>query len=137
MAVTNPDFGTVTSGSLFQVVTPTAVAITRITPNQFSQGLTNVPVDIYGTGFVSGATVTFSSSRFTPGTVTFIDSTHLQVLVSTNTSSAQSSSVTVTNPSSGGSYTATNGAKLSYASVRNAGHMVPSMQVRGGSRPRL
>jgi hypothetical protein len=114
ITVTNGDGNTTAaSGTIFQVTTASAVAITSITPRTYSQGATGVLMDIYGANFVSGATVTFSSSRFVvassltqTGPTTFVDAGHLQVLVNITTSSAATSNVMITNPDAT-TYTAT------------------------------
>jgi IPT/TIG domain len=99
ITVTNGDFGTTAaSGTLFQVVAPGVLAITTISPIAVGQNATGVPVNIYGAGFDPAAAVIFSSSRVSSVTTTFVDSTHLIATINTNTSSAQASNVTVTNP---------------------------------------
>jgi hypothetical protein len=105
ITVTNGDQGVSSSGGTFTVFNPTAINITSVSPTTIGQGATGVLFHIYGANFVSGATVTFSSSRFVvastltqTGPTTFIDAGHLTVLINTTTSSTASSTVTVTNP---------------------------------------
>ncbi len=112
ITVTNGDTGISAAGGSYTVLASTgAVSISSLTPYAVGQGVSNANVQIYGAGFDPAATVTFSSSRVTLNSTTFIDSTHLTANITTSTSSAQSSNVTVTNPASAGSgtFTATAG----------------------------
>jgi len=111
ITVTNGDTGvSAASGSIFTVFNPTAIYITSVSPTTIGQGATNVLMHIYGSNFVNGATISMqrtggSSSRITlvssgtsSGATTFIDSTHLTVLVNVSTSSVSAHDVTITNP---------------------------------------
>ncbi len=113
ITVTNGDTGaSAASSSIFNILaSAAAMNITSISPYSLGQGVSNATVEIYGTGFASGATVTFSSSRVTVNSTSFVDSTHLTANITTSTSSAQSSNVTVTNPAGAGgaTFTATPG----------------------------
>ncbi len=105
ITVTNGDKGVSAAAGSFTIFNPTAINITSVSPTTIGQGANGVLFHIYGANFVSGATVTFSSSRFVvagtltqTGPATFVDAGHLTVLVNTTTSSVASSNVTVTNP---------------------------------------
>ncbi|HVI08013.1 MAG TPA: DUF4082 domain-containing protein [Candidatus Binatia bacterium] len=69
-----------TSGALvFTITIPTSLSISSVSPGS---GPVGTVITITGTGFMQGATVTFSnaSTAATPGIVTFISSTQLTVV---------------------------------------------------------
>jgi len=95
--VSNPDHGTGSCSGCFTVAAATPTA-TAITPDHLGRGATNVAVDITGTNFANGATVTISGSGVTVGTVTVNSSTDLTALISVSGSAATGArTVTVTN----------------------------------------
>lgn len=107
VTVTNGDFGASTAGGSLTVYNPAAVFVSSVSPTTYSQGASNVVMTINGGNFQSGATVTFSSSRFVvagtgtqTGPATFVNPNQLTVLINTTTSSAASTNVTITNPDS-------------------------------------
>ncbi len=97
--VTNPDGG---EGivNLFTVTAPPTVTATS--PNTISQGISETTVTITGTGFESGATVSFNDANITPGAVTFVSPTTLTAPVTVGASATIGShDVTVSNPDGG------------------------------------
>src|SRR5439155_967878 len=66
------------------------------------QGATGQNVTIIGTGFVSGASATFSGTNITVNSTSFVDSTHLTAnLTIGGTATTGLRDVTVTNPDAG------------------------------------
>jgi FG-GAP-like repeat/Putative Ig domain len=71
-----------------------------LTPSAVSPGGPALTLNLYGTGFVSGATVTFNGL---PLATTFVDSAHLNAVVpAANLATAGTALVTVVNPQPGG-----------------------------------
>lgn len=82
------------------ISTPTITSPTAASPLTVGHGNT-ATLNIVGTGFVSGATVSFPGGHFTGGTVTFTDSSHLSLTVTAVNNSKGNDRVTVTNPDTG------------------------------------
>jgi hypothetical protein len=97
VTVTNPDgqSATLANGLLYTRPAPT---ITQISPNSILPGGGNI-IKITGTGFVTGATVTFGLNSATK--VTFVSATTLNATAPASTNKAEGPvDVTVTNPDS-------------------------------------
>jgi len=100
VAVTNPDGGVGSCAGCFTV--NTGPVITSVTPASIARGQSNVVLDVVGSGFASGATITMSGDGLTLGAVTRVDATHLQVTVSvTAAATVGTRSVTVKNTDAG------------------------------------
>jgi Putative Ig domain/Quinohemoprotein amine dehydrogenase, alpha subunit domain III len=100
VTVTNPDTGTITGVGVFTVnPKPT---ITSTTPSSRGQGSVSQLVAINGTGFVSGATVSFSGSPITVNSVAFVSGTKLNATITIPANATTGlRDVTVTNPDFG------------------------------------
>jgi Bacterial Ig-like domain/IPT/TIG domain len=99
--VTNPDGGTATcTGCITITAAPT---VTSPTPDHLGQGATNQEVDVPGSGFVDGATVSFSGTGVSlVGSTTFNGATSLTVHVTVSSTAATGQrDVIVTNPDGG------------------------------------
>lgn len=106
VVVTGTDGGTGTCAGCF-TVSP-APTITSVTPNALTRGQSGVVVDVVGATFNSGVKVSVSGSGVSVGTVTRIDSGHLQVTLSASaTADLGAHSLTVTNTDAGVSAPAT------------------------------
>ncbi len=85
-------------------VVPTIVSVTGVSPTSASQGTSNLLLTITGTGFESGATVTFPSAPLivVQGSTTFVTPTTLSVFVniaaSPSLSAPTSYPISVANP---------------------------------------
>jgi large repetitive protein len=100
VTVLNSDAGTATKANGFTVNAGPTLAST--TPNTRAQGLVNQSIAVNGTGFVSGATVSFSGTGITVNTTTFNTSTQITVSVTIAANAALGPrNVTVTNPDGG------------------------------------
>ncbi len=99
VTVTNPDAGVGSLASAFTVnAGPT---VTSTSPSSRPQGASFQTVAVKGTGFVSGASVSFGSG-VTVNSTTFKSSTELSVKVSVESgASTGARTVTVTNPDAG------------------------------------
>ena len=99
MTVTNADAGAATGTGVFTVnVAPT---ITTISPTSHARNASGIVVTINGTGFVSGATVAFGGSNLpTITNTTWVTSAKMTVTI-TIPNSANTWSITVTNPDAG------------------------------------
>ena len=110
VTIRNLDDGTASLANAFTVnPRPT---ITSLSPNSRARGQTNQTIVITGTGFVSGAAVSFSGSGITIISVTWTDANHLSVKV--NVASGASTGyrdVTVRNPDQGW-FTLSNGFRV-------------------------
>ena len=80
-----------TLASNFTVTAVGAPTVTALNPSSVGQG-SNVTLAITGTNFARGATVTFSKTGFTAGTVTFTSSTQISVPVQVAANAATGSS---------------------------------------------
>jgi ABC-type transporter Mla MlaB component len=107
VTVTNLDGGVGSLGSAFTVnARPT---ITSLNPSSLRHGLSNQAMTITGTGFVNGATVSFSGTGITVNSVSWTNATHVAVVISLSASTATGTrNVTVTNPDAG-LFTVSNG----------------------------
>jgi IPT/TIG domain-containing protein len=100
ITVTNTDgqFGVCTN-CLTIATGPTA---TLVDPTSYGQGATGQDFEVTGTGFVSGATISFSGSGVTVGTVVFGSSTSLTTTITVAGGAATGTrDVIVTNPNHG------------------------------------
>ncbi len=105
ITVTNPGGASVTSGPIFTVMG--TLSVTSVSPSSLNTGVANQMVTLTGTGFVSGATVSFSGNGVTNGITAVTSSTSLSFLVSiANSAATGTRTITVTNP---GGATATSG----------------------------
>ncbi len=76
--------------------------ITSVTPSTMVRGATGVAIQVTGTGFVSGAIVTVSGTGVSVDSVTFVNATRLDVVLSSATGTATGPrDVTVMNPDTG------------------------------------
>jgi len=103
LTVSNPKGGIATTQTVVDGigVLQTPVAVTAVSPSSASQGTSNLLLTITGTGFQSGATVSFPSAAQTTvvGTATFVSSTTLTAFVNVAAGATVGSySVSVTNP---------------------------------------
>ena len=101
VTVTNPDAQSGTGTGDFTV--NAAPTVTTASPNNGTQGATNLTVTINGTGFQSGATVAFSGTGITlNGAATFVSATQLtqSISIASNATSG-ARDITVTNPDGG------------------------------------
>jgi len=100
LTVTNAtDQGSFTCSGCFTVDAPPAP--TSVTPNAAGPGASTT-VTVVGSGFVSGAKVSFSGTGVGVNSVSFTDSGHLSVAISVASSAAPGTlNVTVTNPDGG------------------------------------
>jgi outer membrane protein assembly factor BamB len=106
LQVTNPDGGTATcTGCLTVTAAPPAPTLTGVSPGAVGQQA-KVTLDLTGTNFTSGSTVSFSASGITADAVDFVSSTSLEVTTSV-TSSATIGAANVTVTTAGGSATCT------------------------------
>ena len=107
VTVTNPDAGTFTLSNGFTVnASPT---ISSLSPATRLQGASNQTITVTGTGFQSGAVISFSGSGITINSTTVNTSTSITLNVSiASNATTGARSVTVTNPD-GGTYTLNNG----------------------------
>jgi hypothetical protein len=100
VTVTNPDAGVGSLASAFTVNAGPAVGSTS--PSSRSQGATSQSITIKGSGFVSGATSSFSGTGITVNSTTFKSSTELTANITIATGATTGSrDVTVTNPDAG------------------------------------
>jgi hypothetical protein len=99
VTVTNPDAGTGTGTNVFTVnAGPTISTLGRTTGSRGSSYTFNVN----GTGFVSGATTTFSNPGITDNSTSFVSATRLSVNITiASGASTGLCNVTVTNPDAG------------------------------------
>lgn len=103
ISVTNPSNAVATSGSIFTV--NGALSVTAVSPTSLHVGDQNQGLVLTGTGFVNGATVSFSNTGVTVNTVTFVSSTTLDANVSVSGSAPTGAgTISVTNPD-GANYT--------------------------------
>jgi CSLREA domain-containing protein len=100
VTVSNPDG---TSGSCAGCFTVSAApVVTSVSPSSLARGATNAVLDIFGSGFVSGAKVSFAGTGVTVASVTRVDATHLRATVSVaSTATTGAHSITVINPDQG------------------------------------
>ncbi len=107
ITVVNADGGVGTLSGGFTV--NAAPTITSLSPGSQAQNTSNHTIIVNGSGFVSGASVSFSGSGITVNSTTFNNASKITLSVSVSSSAATGArNVTVTNPD-GGSYTLTNG----------------------------
>jgi hypothetical protein len=99
ITVTNPDYGNGTNSSTVFSVAGPAPTITSLSPSAVGRGATNVPFTITGTNFDPLATVTWSGSSVTLGTMTVQSSTTITGTIA-SVSGTGTSTITVTNPDS-------------------------------------
>ena len=100
VSVRNTDGGTASMAGAFTVNARPTLA--SLSPNARHRGQSNQTIIFTGTGFVSGATVSFSGSGVSVGSVTRNNSTQLTVVISVSGGAALGSrNVTVTNPDAG------------------------------------
>src|SRR5581483_3849510 len=100
VSVTRPDSQSAKCTGCFSV--SAAPTVSNITPNSGAQGSTIQNVNITGTGFVNGATPTFSGTGVTASNVTFNSSTQITATVTVASSAAPGArDVVVTNPDGG------------------------------------
>jgi hypothetical protein len=77
----------------------TTFTVTSVSPFSLAQGLTKQRLTISGTGFLSGAVVTFSDPNIVVNATTFVSATSLDLSVTTASGATIGpTSVTVTNP---------------------------------------
>ena len=97
ITVTNPDGSNATSGPIFTVTG--ALNVNSVSPSSLGQGVSNQTLSVTGTGFVNGATVTFSGSGITVNSSTYVSATAINVNVSVSDSAPSGTrTITVTNP---------------------------------------
>ena len=77
VTITNPDGGRIVCIACFTV--NAGPAATSFTPAQRGQGLSGQDIDVAGTGFTGGTTVTFSGTGITVNTVTHTSATALTI----------------------------------------------------------
>jgi prepilin-type N-terminal cleavage/methylation domain-containing protein len=107
ITVVNADGGIGTLSGGFTV--NAAPTVTSLSPSSQAQNTSNHTITVNGSGFVSGASVSFSGSGITVNSTTFNTSSKITLSVSVSSSATTGArNVTVTNPD-GGSYTLTNG----------------------------
>jgi hypothetical protein len=100
VTVTNPAPGGGTSGNSPFAVNNPLPAITSISPASATAGGAAFTLTVNGTGFVSGATVSFNGSN---KTTTFVSATQVTAAITVaDIATAGSFNVTVTNPAPGG-----------------------------------
>jgi len=100
VTVSNPDGGAGTGNGVFTV--SAGPQITSISPNSRARGSGITTVTITGTGFQSGATVSFGDGSITMGAVTVVNSTTITVPVTVGASAGlYTHDVIVTNPDGG------------------------------------
>ena len=100
ITVTNPDAGSATSGSIFTV--NAAPTVTAVSPTSRDAGAVSQSLTVTGTGFVSGATTSFSGSNITVNSTTFVNATTLTVNISISSGALVGTrAITVTNPDAG------------------------------------
>jgi len=91
-----------TAGSSIVRTTLSAPTVTSTSPSSRGQGATNQSITITGTGFVSGATASFSGAGITVNSTSFVSATQLTTNITIAAAATTSSrSVTVTNPDTG------------------------------------
>jgi hypothetical protein len=83
LTVFNPDGQSSYCDTCFGVMPAPRAASTGFTPAQRGPGLSNQPIDVIGTGFAPGITVTVSGTEVTVNSVTYKNSSNLQFNVST------------------------------------------------------
>ena len=97
VTVTNPDSSAATGGGIFTV--NAAPTVSSLTPATLAQGAPSQNVTINGTGFASGASVSFSGTGITVNSVSFVSSTQMTATVTVGASATTGArGVTVTNP---------------------------------------
>ncbi|MBW7995311.1 MAG: prepilin-type N-terminal cleavage/methylation domain-containing protein [Candidatus Glassbacteria bacterium] len=82
VTVTNPDGGSGTGSSMFEVLVGGAnpsPLISLVSPDNADQGETNLTVTLQGQNFLTGPTVTFSNGNITVNNTTFVNSTQVDV----------------------------------------------------------
>jgi hypothetical protein len=100
VTVTNPDAGNGSCSSCF--IVNTAPTVSSTSPSSRGQGASNQNITVTGTGFVSGATASFSGSGITVNSTTFVSSTSLTANITISASATTGAgNVTVTNPDAG------------------------------------
>ena len=98
--VTNPDAGTDACTGCFTV--NTGPTVTGTDPSSLGRGAIAEEVTVTGTGFVNGATVSFSGTGVNVTNTAFVDATELTVTVTIEANAATGlRDVTVTNPDGG------------------------------------
>ncbi len=109
-----------TTTKAFSITIGTPPTITSLNPASRGQGATNQSITVTGTGFQSGAVVTFSGSGVT-ATTAFNSATQLTLSLTVTSGAATGArNVTVTNPD-GGTFTLNNGFTV------NAGPTITSL----------
>ena len=137
ITVTNPDAGSATSGSIFTV--NAAPTVTAVSPTSRDAGAVSQSLTVTGTGFVSGATTSFSGSNITVNSTTFVNATTLTVNISISSGALVGTrAITVTNPDAGngtsGSIFTVNGAPTVTAvspTSRDAGAVNQNLTITG------
>ena len=137
ITVTNPDAGSATSGSIFTV--NAAPTVTAVSPTSRDAGAVSQSLTVTGTGFVSGATTSFSGSNITVNSTTFVSATTLTVNISISSGALVGTrAITVTNPDAGngtsGSIFTVNGAPTVTAvspTSRDAGAVNQNLTITG------
>ena len=137
ITVTNPDAGSATSGSIFTV--NAAPTVTAVSPTSRDAGAVSQSLTVTGTGFVSGATTSFSGSNITVNSTTFVNATTLTVNISISSGALVGTrAITVTNPDLGngtsGSIFTVNGAPTVTAvspTSRDAGAVNQNLTITG------
>ena len=137
ITVTNPDAGSATSGSIFTV--NAAPTVTAVSPTSRDAGAVSQSLTVTGTGFVSGATTSFSGSNITVNSTTFVNATTLTVNISISSGALVGTrAITVTNPDAGngtsGSIFTVNGAPTVTAvspTSRDAGAVNQNVTITG------
>jgi hypothetical protein len=100
LTITNPDQGTTTCTGCFTV--NAAPTITDVEPDSLGQGATNQDLTVTGTGFVDGATASFSGTGITVNDTTFVSPTELTVNVTISAGAPTGArNLTITNPDKG------------------------------------
>jgi hypothetical protein len=100
VTVTNGDGGAATGSEVFTVTAGPTVESTS--PSSRGQGATGQNITIKGSGFVSGATASFSGTGITVSSTTFKNASELTATVTiTSGASTGARDVTVTNPDAG------------------------------------
>ncbi len=95
--VTNPDGSFVQRDGGFTV--GNAISVTSVSPNTRGRGAQNQAVTVTGTGFVSGATVSFGGNGVTIDSATVVSSTRIDTVIDiAATATTGARTVTVTNP---------------------------------------
>jgi hypothetical protein len=100
ITITNGDGSTASKASALTV--DAAPTVTSLNPTSADQGATSDNITINGTGFVSGATASFSGTGITVNSTTYVSATQLTANVTISpTATTGTGNVTVTNPDAG------------------------------------